>query len=235
MRFSIPVNDFFYEVGYRLGTSGNEYNDAYGIERLQKYAEEFGLGDTTGLEITESEPQISDSDVVRSSIGQGTNNYTTVGLARYISAVANEGTVYNLSLFDKATDVNGNLIKDYEASVRNEVEGVSDSTWTAVHNGMRRMVTSTSTFNVLGNFELYGKTGTAQQSTTHPNHGLFVGFTSGQGDKDIAFAIRIANGYNSTYPSEIGRDIIRYYYDLDEEDEIVTGHAASLGTVVSGD
>ena len=97
------------------------------------------------------------------------------------------------------------------------------------------MVTSTSTFNVLGNFELYGKTGTAQQSTTHPNHGLFVGFTSGQGDKDIAFAIRIANGYNSTYPSEIGRDIIRYYYDLDEEDEIVTGHAASLGTVVSGD
>ena len=94
-------NDFFYEVGYRLGTSGNEYNDAYGIERLQKYAEEFGLGDTTGLEITESEPKISDSDVVRSSIGQGTNNYTTAGLSRYISAVANGGVVYNLSLFEK--------------------------------------------------------------------------------------------------------------------------------------
>lgn len=228
-------NDFFYEVGYRLGTSGNEYNDAYGIERLQKYAEEFGLGDTTGLEITESQPKISDSDVVRSSIGQGTNNYTTAGLARYISAVANEGTVYNLSLFDKATDVNGNLVKDYEPSVKNEVEGVADSTWTAVHNGMRRMVTNTSTFKSLGNFELYGKTGTAQQSTTHPNHGLFVGFTSGQGENNIAFAIRIANGYNSTYPSEIGRDIIRYYYKLDGEDEVVTGHAASLGSVVSGD
>ncbi len=227
-------NDFFYEVGYRLGTTGGEYNDAYGIERLQKYAEEFGLGDTTGLEITESQPQISDSDVVRSSIGQGTNNYTTSGLARYISAVANEGTVYNLSLFDKTTDVNGNLVKDYEPSVRNEVEGIANSTWTAVHNGMRRMVTNTSTFNSLGDFELYGKTGTAQQSTTHPNHGLFVGFTSGQ-DTNVAFAIRIANGYNSTYPSEIGRDIIRYYYGLDEEDEIVTGHAASLGTVVSGD
>lgn len=228
-------NDFFYEVGYRLGTSGNEYNDAYGIERLQKYAEEFGLGDTTGLEITESEPKISDSDVVRSSIGQGTNNYTTAGLSRYISAVANGGVVYNLSLFEKTTDVNGKLVKDYEPEIRNQVEGVADSTWTAVHNGMRRMVTSTSTFNGLGNFELYGKTGTAQQSKTHPNHGLFVGFTGGQGEKDIAFAIRIANGYNSTYPSEIGRDIVRYYYGLDEKDEIVTGHAASLGTVVSGD
>ena len=218
-------NDFFYEVGYRLGTSGNEYNDAYGIERLQKYAEEFGLGDTTGLEITESEPKISDSDVVRSSIGQGTNNYTTAGLSRYISAVANGGVVYNLSLFEKTTDVNGKLVKDYEPEIRNQVEGVADSTWTAVHNGMRRMVTSTSTFNGLGNFELYGKTGTAQQSKTHPNHGLFVGFTGGQGEKDIAFAIRIANGYNSTYPSEIGRDIVRYYYGLDEKDEIVTGHA----------
>ena len=170
-------NDFFYEVGYRLGTSGNEYNDAYGIERLQKYAEEFGLGDTTGLEITESEPKISDSDVVRSSIGQGTNNYTTAGLSRYISAVANGGVVYNLSLFEKTTDVNGKLVKDYEPEIRNQVEGVAD----------------------------------------------------------IAFAIRIANGYNSTYPSEIGRDIVRYYYGLDEKDEIVTGHAASLGTVVSGD
>ena len=40
-----------------------------------------------------------------------------------------------------------------------EVEGVADSTWTAVHNGMRRMVTNTSTFNSLGDFELYGKTG----------------------------------------------------------------------------
>lgn len=228
-------NDFFYEVGYRLGTNGTEYNDAYGIERLKKYAEEFGLGDTTGLEITESQPQISDSDVVRSSIGQGTNNYTTAGLARYITAIANEGTVFNLSLFDKTTDVNGKLVKDYEPSIRNEVEGVADSSWTAVHNGMRSMIVNTATFNGLENFELYGKTGTAQQSTTHPNHGLFVGFTTGQDENNIAFAIRIANGYNSTYPSEIGRDIIRYYYELDEEDEIVTGHAASLGTVVSGD
>lgn len=65
------------------------------------------------------------------------------------------------------------------------MEGVADSTWTAVHNGMRRMVTSTSTFNGLGNFELYGKTGTAQQSKTHPNHGLFVGFTGGQGEKTL--------------------------------------------------
>lgn len=229
-------NDFFYEVGYRLGSqSTGKYSTDAGTDVLKQYAEQFGLGDTTGVEITESAPQISDTDAVRSSIGQGNNNYTTAGLARYITAIANEGTVYDLSLLDKVTDVNGKLVKDYEPKVKNQVEGVSSSTWDAVQSGMRRVVTSTSyTFGSLGNFELSGKTGTAQQSTTHPNHGLFVGFGPSS-DPEIAFAIRIANGYNSTYPSEVGRDIIRYYYNLDEKDEIVTGHASSLGSVVSGD
>ncbi len=51
------------------------------------------------MEIPESDPQISDDNSVLFAIGQGTNNYTTSQLARYITAVANKGTVYNLSLF----------------------------------------------------------------------------------------------------------------------------------------
>lgn len=229
-------NDFFYEVGYRLGSKETgKYSTDAGTDLLKKYAEEFGLGDTTGVEIPEATPQISDTDAVRSSIGQGNNNYTTTGLARYIAAIANEGTVYNLTLLDKVTDVDGKLVKDYEPSVKNKIEGVASSTWDAVHTGMRKVVTSSSyTFKSLGTFELSGKTGTAQQSTTHPNHGLFVGYAPSS-DPEIAFAIRIANGYNSTYPSEVGRDIMRYYYNLDDKDKIVTGHASSLGSVVSGD
>ena len=109
-------NDFFYEVGYRLGLNStgdskldndtsdgkstqNYYSSERGIAKLQKYAEEFGLGDTSGMEIPESDPQISDDNSVLSAIGQGTNNYTTSQLARYITAVANKGTVYNLSHF----------------------------------------------------------------------------------------------------------------------------------------
>lgn len=133
------------------------------------------------------------------------------------------------------TDVNGNMVKDYEPKIKNQIEGVSSSTWDAIHSGMRRVVTSSAyTFGSLGKFELSGKTGTAQQSTTRPNHGLFVGYAPSS-EPEIAFAIRIANGYNSTYPSEVGRDIMRYYYNLDEKDKIVTGQASSLGRVVSGD
>lgn len=63
-------NLFFYNLGYDLATKDGSYNDAYGVERIQKYAELFGLGDKSGLELPEIEPHISDNDSVRSAIGQ---------------------------------------------------------------------------------------------------------------------------------------------------------------------
>ena len=94
----------------------------------------YGLTETSGIEIEESTPQISDIDPVRSAIGQGTNNFTTVGLARYITTVANSGTCYNLTLLDKLTDHNGDQIEDYEATVRNMIT-MDESYWDAIHTG----------------------------------------------------------------------------------------------------
>ena len=204
---------------------------------MKKYAEAFGLGETSGLEIPESEPQISDESSVPSAIGQGTNNYTTSQLARYITAVANKGTVYNLSLIDKVTSVDGEIIKDYEPEVTNTITDVASSTWTAVHNGMQRVVTvaHSDIFSKLNSsgLSLYGKTGTAQQSNTHPDHGLFVGFVQDE-SQEVAFAIRIANGYSSTYAAEIGNNVMEYYYQITPENEIITGAAAEISTGTSG-
>ena len=232
-------NEFFYDVGYKLGLTG-EYltnsengqsteirSDTQGLELLQKYAIMFGLGEKTGIEIPESEPQISDEDAVRSSIGQGTNNYTTVQLARYVSAVANKGTLYELSLLDKVVDIDGNLVKDYHTNNEKEISGISNSTWNAVHQGMRAVVSNSSTYQSLGNFEMSGKTGTAQQSSVHANHGLFVGFAPSN-SPEISFAVRIKNGYESAYAAQIGRDVVRYYYDIAEYEQLVMGQASNL-------
>ena len=64
-----------------------------------------------------------------SAIGQGTNNYTVSQINRYVTAVANRGTVYSLSLIDKTTDSNGKLIKDYTPEVVNQMDEISSSTW----------------------------------------------------------------------------------------------------------
>lgn len=227
-------NVFFYEVGYDLGldAEGNYDSDA-GIEKLAKYAKEFGLGEKSGIEIPESEPQISDEYAVQSAIGQGTNNFTVSQLNRYVSTVANKGTVYNLTLLNKTTDVNGKIIKQYEPVAANKIENVSAQTWDLVHQGMIAMVANNSSFTNLG-IQMAGKTGTAQQSAVHPDHGLFVGFAPAE-DPEIAVAVRIANGYSSSYAAEIGRDIVRANFKLADKDELITGSAAQLGTAIAGD
>ena len=82
--------------------------------------------------------------------------------------------------------------------------------------------------------EMSGKTGTAQQSKTHADHGLFVGFAPSN-VPEIAFSARIANGYSSGYAAEIGRDMVRKYFGLAKDSELVLGKAGVLGTESHGD
>lgn len=230
----VSCNEFFYNVGYNLGLDANgNYDSDLGIEKLAKYASMFGLNKKSGVEIPETSPEISDQYAVQSAIGQGTNNYTVSQLNRYVAAVANRGTVYDLTLVDKTTDSSGKLIKDYEPEVVSTMDEVSSTTWDLVHEGMIRMVENSSTFNSL-DMSIAGKTGTAQQSETSPDHALFVGFAPAD-TPEIAIAVRIANGYNSSYPSEIGRDIVKIYFGLENADELVKGEAAELGQANAGD
>ena len=230
----VSCNEFFYNVGYDLGLDANgNYDSDLGIEKLAKYASMFGLNEKSGVEIPESSPEISDQYAVQSAIGQGTNNYTVNQLNRYVAAVANRGTVYDLTLVDKTTDSSGKLIKEYEPEVVNTMDEVSSTTWDLVHEGMIRMVENSSTFTSL-DMSIAGKTGTAQQSETSPDHALFVGFAPSD-TPEIAIAVRIANGYNSSYPSEIGRDIVKIYFGLEDAEELVKGQAAELGQANAGD
>ncbi len=243
-------NVFFYQVGWDLSQeevqttdedgkaiTTTEYNSELGLSKMKKYAEEFGFDSTSGVEIPESQPQISDDSSVPSAIGQGTNNYTVSQLARYATALANSGTVYNLSLLDKVTDADGNVVKDYTPEVKNTIEDVSSSTWDAVHQGMRQVITiadATSFPNLnASDVAVYGKTGTAQESETSPDHALFIGFANQNNTKQTAFATRIANGYTSLYTCQIGNDILEYYYGLSSESDIVTGTAANITSTTS--
>ena len=228
----VSCNNYFYEVGYQfsLDEDGN-YDSEKGIEVLKKYAEMYGLNETSGIEIPESEPEISDRYAVETAIGQGTANYTVSQLNRYVAAVANKGTLHKLTLLSKTTDPNGQVIKKYEPVVTSTMDQVSDETWNLLHQGMVAMIEHTPSFTDVG-VSVAGKTGTAQQSELHPDHGLFVGFAPVE-SPEIAVSVRIKNGYTSAYAAEIGRDIIRAKYQPDKIGEIVTGSATDLGNAIS--
>ena len=231
---SNSCNIFFYTVGYNLGIdSEGNYNSDIGTDKLAKYAQMYGLGEKSGLEIDEAEPEISDEYSVQSAIGQGTNNFTVSQINRYIAAVANRGTVYDLTLVDKITDSDGNLLRDNEAEVINQMDDISDSVWDMLQQGMEEMVSTHSTFSGL-DFTMAGKTGTAQQNSLHPDHALFVGYAPAD-SPEITIATRIAFGYNSGYASQVGRDLASIYFNPDLSGELITGKAADLGSEMAGD
>lgn len=216
-------NSFFYEVGYQLSLLNDSYNGEEGLKKLAKYADLYGLSEKSGIEIEESEPEVSNEYPVLSAIGQGTNNYTTVGLSRYITTVANSGTCYNLSLLDKVTDSGNNLIKDYTPSVRNTVE-LPTAYWNSIHSGMRKVVEKKTYYSNLG-VTVAGKTGTAQENINRANHALFVSYAP-YSNPEITVCTRIAFGYTSEYAANLTRDIYKYYFKLEDEDDILTGTAA---------
>ena len=101
-------NYYFNMIGFEAGKNEkDEFSENLSLSKLQKYAEEFGLDENTGIEISEATPHVSDSKAVPSYIGQGNHLYTTSQLARYATALATSGTVYDLSLLDKVTDSQG--------------------------------------------------------------------------------------------------------------------------------
>ncbi len=216
-------NYFFYEVGWRLAGGDGAYDDVTGIEKITEYASLYGLDETTGIEIEENTPHIATEYPVMAAIGQSDNNFTTVGLARYATAIASRGTVYNLTLLDSVRDSDGNILESYSPSVRNEIDVLNSSEWDAIHYGMRMVCESLSSFNNFS-IEVAGKTGTAQQVKSRPNHALFIGFAP-YDNPEIAIATRIAYGYTSHNAAEVSKDILAYYFGVSATEDLLNGEA----------
>lgn len=202
-------NVFFYTVGNRLAQKKTgSYNDANGIDLIQKYAHIYGLDQKTGLEISESKSSVATKYPVMAAIGQSDNNYTTVALSRYVTAVAS-GKKYNYQLMNKIVDADGKMVKKYKADYEDISDTLTSSQWDAIHSGMREVVSTMDRFQGF-DIPVAGKTGTAQQ-TGHANHGLFVGYAP-YDDPEITIAVRIANGYSSHNAATAARNVISYYY-----------------------
>jgi len=229
----VSCNYYFYEVGFRLGGGRSTgYSSEKALEILAKYASMFGLDEKSGIEVAETPPHLSDSDGIRSSIGQGTYLFSVSQLARYINTIANKGNAYQLTLLDKLTDSSGNTIEDYAASVYNNME-ISDSSWSAIQEGLHQVALDTKAFQKL-DLTVAGKTGTAQQSKTHPPHALFIGYAPYE-NPEIGIAIRIANGYTSANAAAMVADIFRYYFELVDNEELLTGTASQATTEIIND
>ena len=225
-------NYFFADLGHRLSTDGNGiYSPDSGLEVLRSYAAKFGLDHKSGVEIGELDPQISKEAPERSAMGQGSHAYTNVQLSRYVAAIANRGTVFELSLLDKTTDSEGNLIKDYTPEISSHIDATG-STWDTVQQGMREVIANGSTKRLFADLEveIAGKTGTAQEARNKPNHAFFISYAP-YDNPEICVTVNIPYGYSSSNAANIAKNVYKYYYGYIDLESIVNAGALDAAKV----
>lgn len=210
----VSCNYFYYEVGYRLGLLDNGvYSEQHGLDQLSRYAGVFGLDRKSGIELPESEPSLSIESVPRSAIGQGSNSFTPVQMARYVNTVATRGDCYDLSIINDIRNFEGNSVYTAEQTVITHGE-IPNVLWDTIYRGMRQVITdNTSSESLLNKMDVAvaGKTGTAQEDLTRASHALFVSFAPYE-NPEITVTTVIPFGHSSGNAEELASFIYAYYY-----------------------
>jgi penicillin-binding protein 2 len=169
-------DSYFYQVG------GGE-------ERLGYYAELFGMGSRTGIDLPGEAPGLvptvrwkrinySESwvtgDTYNMSIGQGFVLATPLQVLNAAAAIANKGTLYRPQIVREVTDGEGNIIWAFAPDVIRQVP-VSAENLDLVRQGMRSAVAGPGatawTVDVPG-IAVAGKTGTAEYFSDRNKDGI---------------------------------------------------------------
>lgn len=224
-------NTYFSNVGLNLR-----------IARLGPYAEYFGLGQRTGVEIGEDVGIMSNPEEYRenhgvewtdgvsaqTAIGQADNKFTPIQLAAYCATMANDGVRLQTHFLDQVTNYEGTQVLEqyqpvelYNAELSSDVVGV-------VREAMVTCASSGTARSVFGDYPIAiaAKTGTAETSslpTTDPDYTepnlSFICYAPAY-DPEIAVAVVMEYGNTGDYAKYVAKDILDQYfgyYTWDEE------------------
>lgn len=238
----VSCNYFFYEVAHRMGNTAAGTNNE-GITTMNEYMAAFGLNTLTGLELDEYGPTMAspyykertvktfnpdastsqtrwtDGDTIRAAIGQSVNSYTPAQMTKYISTLANGGTLHKLHMIDQIQNPDGSLSQRIEEVVEN-VTVFDENNLQTVYQGMA-LVTEGSRGTLRTSFKNFpvrvaAKTGTAEENKNRSSHTWFTCFAP-YDNPQIAITVMIPFGEGKGSPApEIAKAIITEYLGLDD-------------------
>ncbi len=233
----VSCNYFFYELGYRLTW-----------EMMDETAKGFGLGEPTGIELTEKTGWRSNptskaasytgpdaawnaGDRVLTAIGQSENRYTPLQLCVYACTLANRGTRYRATFLNRvASSDYRTLIKQNEPEIVSKMD-ISYDTYEVYMTGMRKVVTE-----VAGTANKYfggqqdpkpfpvavcAKTGTAQHSSGGSDHASFICFAPME-DPEIAVAVYGEKAAHGSWLAPVAQDILEAYFEMEAASDVFT-------------
>jgi penicillin-binding protein 2 len=176
---------------YMIGGGLLDRFEGLGLERLSSYAEAFGYGNPTGIDLPAEAPGLIPSekwkrvnygerwttgDTYNMTIGQGSVLATPLQVVHATMAVANGGTVYEPRLAYQFYDAENNLVRDFEPTISRKLP-VSEENLKLVREGMRAVVLrGTAEWMQIGRWpdtgqvlEVAAKTGTAEFCAKYPD------------------------------------------------------------------
>lgn len=215
-------NVYFYTVG-------GGYGDIQGLgeDRIKKYANLFGMGNLTGIDLPGEKPGLIPDEVWKRkvknepwyigdtyhmSIGQGDVLATPLQIANYTAAIANGGTLYKPQVVDKIIDSNGSMVNDIEKEVLAK-DFISPDNMKWVQKGMLENVL-TGSGRALSTLPVQaaGKTGTAQYAGNTKTHAWYVVYAP-YDNPEIVMAIMLeggGEGHDASVP--IAKDVLGWYF-----------------------
>lgn len=235
---------FFYKVG---GGFEETHFEGLGVDRIARYAELFGFGEPTGVELpaeigglvpTSSWKRLtvgeswSTGDTYNLSIGQGYLSVTPLQMLNAINVVANGGTLHRPRIVHHVTDAEGNVTLPFEPEIVRTLP-ISVEHWSLIQQGMEgAVVYGTAPRARIEGLRIAGKTGTAQYcddialeigicgvGLEQPTHAWFAAFAPVE-EPEVSVIVFLYNGgEGSTVAVPVAHDILEYYFNRHEGDE----------------
>ena len=214
-------NSFFYQLILKIG-----------IDNWAKYGRLLGFDSLTGIDIGEENaglipneeyykkrygPKWPKSIMLSLSIGQGEVSVTPLQLAQYTALIANNGKGFQPHLVKGFVEERTNKVTDFDYTELNL--GIDQKIFDIVKEGMFLVVNGKGTATHLrwGEYEISGKTGTAQNPHGE-DHAWFIAFAPFD-DPKIAIAVLVENvGFGGTHAAPIAKKVIEAYLNSLKED-----------------
>ena len=207
------------------------YGDLLGIDKMARYAAMYGLGEYTGIELTEVTGQMStqsfkeqyagiawyQGDTLQAAIGQSFTEFTPIQMAEYCATLANFGTRYSASILKSVRSYDySETLFERETEVLSHVEA-KEEVFSTIKYGMWGVIydeasTLTDMFLPL-NYQVAAKTGTAQRGEGLKNNALFIAYAP-YDDPEIALAIAVEKGGAGATLAPLSIEVFDYYFSF---------------------
>jgi penicillin-binding protein 2 len=223
-------NVYFYKLGERVG-----------LDRIAKYAKDFGLGEPTGIGLNGEVPGFIPTQAwykesvpggfrlgytLNAAIGQGSTKVTVLQQAMLYAAIANGGRLLLPQIVQRIETPTGALVQEFPPRVRRRV-AVAPQSLDILQRALAGVTHEKGTAYAarLAEIEVAGKTGTAQvrrmgkqrsesnERFATGDHAWFAGYAPTSHPEIVVVVLVEHGGMGGHVAAPVATEIIRGYFD----------------------